>query len=505
MEKQAVLPRPRLPVSLRWLFPRASFVGCADIFVNDVTENSRHCLPGITFAALPGTQHDGAAFASEAVRFGASALLVEHPLPDVSVPQCVVRNVRQAYSILCETLHGCPSQKLSLVGITGTNGKTTTAWLVHSILKSAGRKSGLLGTIEYNDGVNVEPAPLTTPDARTMSQWLSRMVNNAADSAVVELSSHALHQHRVAGSKLQLAVVTNLTQDHFDYHGSFDAYSEAKSRIFEQLLSNGVVLLNADDTNVRKMANRVGEQNDVLTYGIENNADYSATVLQESLSGSRFEVNLRGEQAVVQTSLVGRHNVSNCLAAAVVASQLGLSVDEIATGIASLSNVPGRLERVDAGQSFHVFVDYAHTDDALRRCVQFLRKMTAGRVICVFGAGGDRDRAKRPLMGNAASEADLAIVTSDNPRTESPQAIIDDILTGLSESATVLVEENRQSAIQQAVSIAEPDDVVLIAGKGHETYQQIGTKRLTFSDRDVAHAAIEEIIQHMSKPGRLSA
>jgi UDP-N-acetylmuramoyl-L-alanyl-D-glutamate--2,6-diaminopimelate ligase len=499
------LPQPRLPVSLRWLFPRASFVGCADIFVNDVTNDSRQCLPGITFAALPGTHRDGASFASEAIRFGASALLVEHPLPDVSVPQCVVRNVRQAYSVLCETLHGCPSQKLSLVGITGTNGKTTTAWIVNSILKFAGRKSGLLGTIEYNDGVYAEPAPLTTPDARTMSQWLSRMVDNGANSAVAELSSHALHQHRVAGAKLQMAVVTNLTQDHFDYHGNFDAYRESKFRIFEQLLPNGVALLNADDANVRKMADRVGEQNNILTYGIENDADFTATVLQESLTGSRFEVNLRGEQVVVQTSLVGRHNVANCLTAAAVANQLGLSADEISQGIASLSNVPGRLERVDAGQSFHVFVDYAHTDDALRHCVQFLRKMTTRRVICVFGAGGDRDKAKRPLMGNAASEADIAIVTSDNPRTESPQTIIDDILAGVCESTTVLVEEDRQSAIQQAVANAESDDVVLIAGKGHETYQQIGTERLPFSDRDVARVAINGTVQHINRAERLSA
>ncbi|GAB4141717.1 MAG: UDP-N-acetylmuramoyl-L-alanyl-D-glutamate--2,6-diaminopimelate ligase [Planctomycetaceae bacterium] len=382
-----------------------------------------------------------------------------------------------------------------MVGVTGTNGKTTTTWLVHSILKKSGRKSGLLGTVEYCDGEHREPAPLTTPDSKSFSRWLCRMRDRGVVSAAVELSSHALHQCRVAGAELRVAVVTNLTQDHFDYHGDFASYRNSKLRIFEQLQAGGVAILNADDPQVVSMAAEIGDRHPVVTYGLDSQADCTAAIVHESLSGSQIELNLMGERIAVQTSLVGRHNVSNCLAAAAAARAVGLSPDEIAIGLGALDTVPGRLERIDAGQPFSVFVDYAHTDDALRRCIRCLKRMADGRVICVFGAGGDRDRTKRPLLGKAASEADVAIVTSDNPRTESPGQIIDDILSGISTSVLKIVEEDRARAIHRAIDMARSDDCVLIAGKGHERFQILGTKRVSFDDREIAKTALRNLKQ----------
>lgn len=490
------LPNHRMPVSLRSLFPRSSFVGCADIFVNNVAADSRECRPGDTFAAIPGTRQNGAAFAAEAVRFGATSLLVQQPIHDVPVSQCVVPNVRKAYAELCHRLQGCPSKTLSLVGVTGTNGKTTTAWLVRSILQAADRQCGHLGTIEYHDGVESRPAPLTTPDSKTLATWLARMVRAGTTTATLELSSHALDQDRVAGVELHAGIVTNLTQDHFDYHGDFVSYRNSKARIFELVRQHGTVVLNADDPEVAAMARTIDPRHVITTYGLERDADVSAKIVDETLAGTRFELNLLNENISVETSLVGRHNVSNCLAAAAAARQLGASANEIAAGIESLTCVPGRLERVDAGRPFSVFVDYAHTDDALRRCVESLKQLTPGRVICVFGAGGDRDRNKRPLLGLAAAEADLAVVTSDNPRSEDPLAIIEDILAGFeSTTAHPLIEADREKAIREAIEIAEPGDCVLIAGKGHETHQQIGQRRLRFDDAEVAQRAMQHHTQ----------
>lgn len=495
------LPNHRFPVSLRSLFPRSSFVGCADIYVNDVTEDSRDCQPGFTFAAIPGTRQQGADFAAEAVRFGATSLLVQKPIPEAQVSQCVVPNVRKAYAELCQRLHGNPSRLLSLVGVTGTNGKTTTAWLVRSILQAAGQRCGHLGTIEYHDGQQSRSAPLTTPDSRTLAIWLERMVRAGTTAATLELSSHALDQNRVAGTELHAAIVTNLTQDHFDYHGGFAAYKSSKARIFELVRQHGTVVLNADDPEVAAMAQTIDPEHIITTYGLDRDADVTANIVHESLAGTRFELRLLNERISVETSLVGRHNLSNCLAAAAAARQLGASAKEIAAGIETLTNIPGRLERVDAGRPFHVFVDYAHTDDALGRCVKSLRRLTPGRVICVFGAGGDRDKTKRPLLGAAAAQADVAIITSDNPRSEDPLAIIEDILGGFQQPAPQpLIEPDREKAIREAIDIAEPGDCVLIAGKGHEAYQMIGQKRLRFDDGEVAHRILHNHIE-ISKVG----
>jgi len=480
------LPKIRVPVSLRRLLPMSSFVGCADVRVSEATDNSCDCTAGVLFAAIPGSRCDGVRYVGEAAERGAAALLVERPLPGISLPQCVVRNVRPAYAELCAALHGNPTRQLGVVGVTGTNGKSTVCWLIRSILEAARRQTGLLGTIQYSDGLVTADSTLTTPDSRTLSEWLATMVRRRTTHVALELSSHALDQYRAAGTLLDAAVVTNVTQDHFDYHGDFDSYRASKRRIFDQVKPGGRIVLNADDPVAAGLCSHTESQNNIVTYGLETQADVSATILEQTGSESRFELSADGRSIEVCTALVGRHNVSNCLAAAAATLQFGISLNEIAAGIEALTVVPGRLERIDCGQPFSVHVDYAHTDDALRQSVRSLRELSSGRILCVFGAGGDRDRSKRPLLGRAAAEADLAIITSDNPRTEDSHQIIQDILGGFDEtSPQPHVEVDRAAAIRWALDRAEPGDSVLVAGKGHEVEQIVGDERIPFDDRAV--------------------
>lgn len=514
-------PCKRFPLSLRQLFPQASFVDCVDILVSEIADHTDDCRADVMFAVCSGTRSDGRQFVSEAIRLGATSLLLEQPLPDVLIPQCVVPNVRAAYAELCESMHNRPSQQLSTIGVTGTNGKTTTSWLIRTMLQAANRRCGLLGTVENYDGVRSEPSLMTTSDSRIVSRWLDGMVQNDCSHAVMELSSHALHQNRAAGAKLDAAVVTNLTQDHFDYHGNWDAYRDCKQRIFDRLKPNGVVVLNADDPQVLAMADsfaandsltandsftaddRATEQQTIVTFGFADTSgsadtkkdsrsvDVVAHNIRESLTGSRWELELFGERIEIESSLIGQHNVANCLAAAAVASQFGLSIEEIAVGIQTLKSVRGRFERIDLGQDFSVFIDYAHTDDALRHCIRSLRKITPRQIVCLCGAGGDRDRTKRPLIGTAAAEADVVVFAGDNPRTERPEDIIDDILTGYPKSAaTPYIETEREAAIRLAIQLAEPGDSVLISGKGHEVFQIIGTERVPLDDAEIARDAL---------------
>ena len=478
------VPQAPVAVNLRRLFPSASFVGCGDIRILYATCRSAECRPNGLFAVIRGTRTDGHKYIQEAIARGATALLVDHPLADVSVPQCIVPDVRRAFAELCAALAAHPSRHLGLAGVTGTNGKTTTTWLIRSILHAAAKQTGLLGTIDYSDGVTTESSTLTTPDAEMLSRWLSAMVSQRTTHAAMEVSSHALDQRRLAGTLLDAAVITNITQDHFDYHQTYEAYRRTKLRMFDYLKPAAPAIINLDDEGSRSCLADAPKR--VMTYGLDHPADVNATILEETLHGSRFRVTLGNETQVMQTRLVGRHNVSNCLAAIAVASHFNISLADIAQGVEILSAVPGRLEQIDCGQQYHVFVDYAHTEDALRRCVQFLRPFAQGRLICVFGAGGDRDKAKRPLLGKAANEADVVVVTSDNPRSEDPQAIIQDILAGIDGNVSMPhVEVDRQQAIHWALERARPGDIVLVAGKGHETEQIIGTDRNHFDDREV--------------------
>jgi UDP-N-acetylmuramoyl-L-alanyl-D-glutamate--2,6-diaminopimelate ligase len=494
------VPHVPVPVNLRRLFPRASFVGCGDIRATNATNRSDECRANSLFAVIRGTHADGHAYIHEALARGAAALLVDRPQADVSVPQCVVPDVRRAYAELCAALMAHPARHLGLAGVTGTNGKTTTTWLIRSILQAAGRQTGLLGTIEYHDGLQGEPSRLTTPDSAGLARRLAAMIAAKTTHAAMELSSHALDQHRTAGTLLDSAVITNITQDHFDYHQNFAAYRRSKLRILDYLKPAGLAIVNVDDAGSRSCLEDAPKR--VVTYGLDYPADITASIRTATLQGSQFLLTMGARNVLIESPLVGRHNVSNCLAAAAACAHFDIGLDMIARGISALRAVPGRLESVDAGQSFPVLVDYAHTEDALRNSIASLRPLTAGRILCVFGAGGDRDKLKRPLLGRAAAEADLPIVTSDNPRSEAPEAIVSDILDGfVGTGRQPYVEVDRERAIRWAIRHAGPGDCVLIAGKGHESEQIIGAERRHFDDREVALECLRNrFLPSMSAP-----
>ncbi|MBI1347924.1 UDP-N-acetylmuramoyl-L-alanyl-D-glutamate--2,6-diaminopimelate ligase [bacterium] len=492
---------PSTSVSLRALFPTASWFQGNDLVVTAATDRAADCTPSGLFAVIRGVHDDGRRYLDQAVSLGISGLLVEQPHPSIPLPQCLVLNVRRAYARLCAELAGQPTQAVATVGVTGTNGKTTTTWMLQCILRAAGHRCGLLGTIHYHDGNITIPAKLTTPDSRTLQQWLQRMRQNGTGYAAIELSSHALHQDRAAGVELAAAIVTNITHDHLDYHGSFERYVAAKQKIWSLLRPGGTAIVNLDDAGGRSLLAGLPEGVTTLTTSLEQTADITASNLQLRLSGTRFELQTPHGTTTIELTTPGRHNVANALGAVAAAMSLGVSLEAIAAGLAEFRGAPGRMESMDFGQPFAVLVDYAHTDDALTRALQTLRPLTPGRLICVFGAGGDRDRSKRPKLGQAALSADVAIVTSDNPRSEDPQRIIDDVLAGMSgKSCEILVEPDRYQAIQLAVDMAEDGDCILLAGKGHEPEQIIGSQRLPFDDREVARQCLANRLQLSSAP-----
>ena len=486
----------REPVSLRRLFPTTSFVGCADIRVTHATERADRCEPGMLFAARQGHSYDGAEFTAEALGRGASALMVSRPQPEAGVPQCIVPEVGRSFGVLCASLAGRPMRTVRTAGVTGTNGKTTVSWLIRGLLQNAGHACGLLGTIEYSDGTTSEPATLTTPDSQTFWQWMASAACRKTPFAAVELSSHALHQDRVAGSELELAVLTNVTHEHLDYHGTSAGYFASKAKILSLVRPGGCVVLNSDDAAIDALRPRIPAGVDVSTFAIRRHAAVTARHLRRSPAGMRFTLSLRGRSVDVETPLVGRHNVLNCLAAVAAADQFGLSVDQIVDGLLRATPPPGRMERLPSEAPFEVFVDYAHTPDALHKAIATTRSLASGRVIVVFGAGGDRDRSKRSLLGRAAGAADIAVVTSDNPRSEDPNRIIDDISAGLIDGhGETIVEPDREEAIARALGLAGPGDVVLIAGKGHETTQALAERTIPFDDRTIAASLIRERLE----------
>ncbi len=473
-----------IAVSIRSLIPSASFVDCADIFVTSIHSDSRCCQPGDLFAVVNGTKECAERYVPDAIQKGAKAILTERPLTGLQVPQCIVPDVRKVYALLCSELAGRPARQLETVGVTGTNGKTTVSWLIRSILQNSGRRTGLSGTVEYHDSITSRSASLTTPDANELSQLLAEMVCRKATHAVMEVSSHALDQSRLAGTDLQVGVITNVTQDHFDYHQNFENYAACKARLIQHVKQNGTVILNWDDPTCRAFADKVKASQTLLTYAIDGQADVLAQNRQESTAGAEFELLYNGDSVPVRTSLIGTHNISNCLAAAAACLSLGVSLSEIAVGIEKLAAVPGRMERVACGQSFTILIDYAHTDDALIHVIRSAKRLCSERVFCVFGAGGDRDTAKRSLLGLAGCEADRVIITSDNPRSEDPAQIIRAIaegcrIRGISPEQII----DRREAIHHALAEARAGDLVLIAGKGHENEQIIGDQIIPFSDR----------------------
>lgn len=464
--------------------------------VRRLTADSRQVTPKTLFVALRGVHADGHHFLGDALDRGATVLVLEEfPVAlqeRVQQAGCTVvkvPNSRQAFGLLASAYYGHPGRHLRLIGITGTNGKTTTSYIIESILQAAGKAVGVIGTVSYRIGTATLPASHTTPDALELHHLLAQMVEANLGYAVMEVSSHALDQERVWGCRFEAAVFTNLSRDHYDYHGTTEAYFAAKARLFQDLPAVWHIL-NLDDAYGQRLLDMSRAR--LLTYGLEGEATCKPSAVHHGLDGIRFTLSTTKGQLEITSSLVGRHNVYNLLAGIAVAIALDIDAGAITQGIAQLQRVPGRLERVDGGQDFAVFVDYAHTPDALEQVLQLVRAETTGRLITVFGCGGDRDPGKRPLMGQVATRlSDYTIITSDNPRTEDPQRIIDEIITGVHSAADYVALPDRQEAIAHAIAMAQPWDTVVIAGKGHEDYQILGQTRRHFDDCEVAQAALE--------------
>lgn len=478
---------------LRQIDQSLSLTGVPNAPVAGVREDSRLVRPGDLFVARTGAKTDGGKHAADAVSRGAIAIVTEAKLPGIVVPQIVVRQAATALPLLAQAYFGNPTEKVKVLGVTGTNGKTTTTYLIRQILAKVKQKCGLIGTVEIDDGRSVREANMTTPGPADLAELLGTMRDRGVWRCAMEVSSHALDQGRVAGIHFAGAGFTNLTGDHLDYHKTMEAYAAAKAKLFESLDDGAVAVLNADDKWSKVMD--LSCRGRCIRYGFGKTADYQARDVAITPRGSNFILVAPDGRVEVNMGLIGKHNIENALlAAALVCETFGLTVHQAALGLKEAAGAPGRLQPVVKGQPFGVFVDYAHTDDALENVLSALRPLTNGKLRVLFGCGGDRDPTKRPRMAKAAEKwADAIYVTSDNPRTENPASIIEQIQSGLQRKADkpVVVDADRRSAIEQIISDAEPGDVVLLAGKGHENYQIIGTEKRHFDDAEEAARALE--------------
>jgi UDP-N-acetylmuramoyl-L-alanyl-D-glutamate--2,6-diaminopimelate ligase len=470
--------------------------GAGDPLCMGVTHDSREAGPGVVFVGIRGLTADGAAYAPQALAAGAAAVVAQTP-PDrpVPVPWVVVPDARAALAALAVAYYRHPSRAMRVVGVTGTNGKTTTTYLLREIFEAAGVRCGLVGTVGYHIGDRELPASRTTPESPDVQRLLRTMVEAGCGACAMEVSSHALALHRVDGMAFAAGVFTNLSRDHLDFHASMEEYFAAKRRLFEMLPAGAPAVLNLDDPKGGQLAGIVGRP---VTYAMGRTADVTPGPVIYALSGLRFDARTPRGSVAVQSRLVGRPNVSNILAAVAAAGALDLPLEAIECGLRTLQGVPGRFELVSTPEDdVAVIVDYAHTDDALRHLLETAREMSSARVVTVFGAGGDRDRTKRPLMGMVAARlSDVVIVTSDNPRTEDPARIIEEVRLGADAEtrhggAEVVTVIDRREAIDAAVRRSRSGDVVLIAGRGHEKYQETGGVRVALDDVAVAREALE--------------
>jgi UDP-N-acetylmuramoyl-L-alanyl-D-glutamate--2,6-diaminopimelate ligase len=463
----------------------------APVGVTDLVFDAAAVTPGSLFVCVPGQRSDGHDFASAALERGAVALLVERPLA-LPAPQLVVPDARLAMALAADAFFGRPTRELQVVGVTGTNGKTTTAFLLYSILAAAGRRPGLLGTVEMRVGGERRAVTRTTPEAIDLQRTFRELLDAGDRSCAMEASSHASELKRLVGTRFAALVFTNLSQDHLDFHGTLEAYADAKRRLFTEPDVDGnrpPAAVNVGDPFGRRLADELRELGGVvLTFGLTDDADVRADALELTPAVTGF----RAAGLAVRPRLRGRFNVENVLGAIAAGRLLELPDEAIVRGVEALGGVPGRFEAVDEGQPFAVVVDYAHTPEALENVLAEARRLASGRLLCVFGCGGDRDRAKRPLMGEVVSRlADRAIVTSDNPRSEEPQAIIEEIRAGM--DGEEVVEPDRAAAIAFAVDEAGEGDVVVIAGKGHEQGQEFRDRTIPFDDREVARDALRRL------------
>lgn len=492
-------------------------LGASDVEITGISYRSQDVSKGNVFVAIPGTKTDGHRFIPDALSHGARALIVkEHPqvLPQ-SVAVAVVEDPRRAMAYASARFYGNPSQKIELFGITGTNGKTTTTYLLESILQSAGKNPAVIGTVNYRLRDFVQNATVTTPESVDIQHLLFQMIQRGADCAVMEISSHALDQGRVYGLKFAVRAFSNLSRDHLDYHGDMESYWKAKEKFFvaSEFEDSGLIAVNADDLYGMKLI--AGMPRKVLPYGVETQLPEAVRVDKCEINGEGIYARIvsRKNEYEIHSKLVGRTNLYNILCAIAMAEVAGIEKRAIVAGIENLTVVPGRLEKVPNDKGVLVFVDYSHTPDALEKAIITLKEITTGRLLVVFGCGGDRDRGKRPIMGKIATTmANAAVITSDNPRSENPMAIIEEILAGAEgdrvsfppanferNSHIYWVEPERKSAIFQAIECARENDAVLIAGKGHENYQILGNARIPFDDREVAKEALEVKVKGTAK------
>ncbi len=476
---------------LRRFDPSINLAAVPNVEIGGVQEDSRLVRPGELFIARPGTKTDGMRFIADAQARGAVAVITGKRVEGLSLPQIATADPSAA-SVLTNIFHQEPSATVRVLGITGTNGKTTTTYLIRHILGKIGIRCGMIGTVEIDDGRSKREAEMTTPAATDIGQLLATMRDRGCRACAMETSSHALDQHRIDGIRFAAAGFTNLTGDHLDYHKTMDKYADAKARLFELLSADAVACVNVDDPFSQRMIRDC--QARVIGWGFAGGADYRARDVAVTANGSNFVLLTPDGRTEVRMRLIGRHNIENSLcAAAVVGETFGLSVHQIAAGLSDVQGAPGRLQAVRSGLPFAVLVDYAHTDDALENVLTALRPLTRGKLRVLFGCGGDRDRTKRPRMARTAERlADAIYITSDNPRTENPLAIIDEILTGLPADSrkTIAVEPDRRLAIGKILADAEPGDVVLLAGKGHENYQIVGTVKHHFDDVEQAQQVL---------------
>ena len=472
--------------------------GLPDPDVNGVACDSREVKAGRVFVAVRGAHVDGRDFIPAAVEAGAAVIVAEGQAEsgDANVPVVQVKDAAKALGRIADVLYAKPSHTLKVVGVTGTNGKTTTCFLVHHLMQSAWHRAGLLGTVVSNDGVSCVPATRTTPQVNEVHATLAAMRDNGCRGVAMEVSSHGLDQGRVAHVRFDVGIFTNLTRDHLDYHGTMEAYYRAKELLALQMESqkaaggkDGLMVINTDDVHGQRMARDFSGRIRVVTYGFGARCDFRALRMEADMRGTRFTLSAKGREFLVRMPLIGRFNVYNAMAALAAADGVDLNFREAVNNLANAPQVPGRMESVVDHRPYRIFVDYAHTPDALENALATLRQLNPARIITVFGCGGDRDREKRPMMGRIASEqSNICILTSDNPRGEEPAAILKDIESGIT-GRNYRVVADRAAAIQLAVNLAGEKDIVLIAGKGHEDYQETAGVKTPFDDRSEARHA----------------
>lgn len=474
----------------------SQITGPLDRVVESIAYDSRRVQRNGLFVALRGEKSDGHQFIDQAVEKGATVIVTEQEVQSPRATCVVVENTRSALADLAAAFYERPARRLKLAAVTGTNGKTTTTFLLKHICENAGLRCGLLGTVRYEIADRVLPAVRTTPESLDVQELLAQMVNAGCKAAAMEVSSHALAQDRVRGIEWDVAVFTNLTQDHLDFHRTMENYFEAKATLFTGLAeqkskTKAMAVINIDDRSGARLVDRLAKKVPVITYGVGAQADFRASNYHAEFAGTSYQLDAKGKSYLVRVPLIGRFNVANSMAALAAASTMGISLRDAILSLGRSPQVPGRLEAVPAKRQFQIFVDYAHTDDALLNVLKTLRELSPRKLIVVFGCGGDRDKQKRPLMGRVADEnADYSIITSDNPRKEDPDAIIAEAEKGF-RSKNYETVTDRAQAIARAVELAQPRDIILIAGKGHEAYQEFADHTIPFDDIQVARRALE--------------